>query len=112
MEAKNQLKAMKSYKGILTFINIVAGNRKKGEFLIYDLRFTIYDLGFWGFEDIGDFEEMGREIEIENEIEIEIGGRGQYSEIMSCDFRYINLLFSICYSQFAICKSEVEEVSS
>ena len=46
MEAKNQLKAMKSYKGILTFINIVAGNRKKGEFLIYDLRFTIYDLGF------------------------------------------------------------------
>ena len=38
MEAKNQLKAMKSYKGILTFINIVAGNRKKGEFLIYDLR--------------------------------------------------------------------------
>jgi len=41
MEVKNQAKAMKSYKGILTFINILAGNRKKGKFLIYDLRFTI-----------------------------------------------------------------------
>lgn len=31
MEVKNQAKAMKSYKGILSFINIVAGNRKKGD---------------------------------------------------------------------------------
>lgn len=39
MEVKNQAKATKRYKGILTFINIVAGNRKRGKYL----RFTIFD---------------------------------------------------------------------
>lgn len=32
MAVKNQAKTMKSYKGILTFINILAGNRKTGSF--------------------------------------------------------------------------------
>lgn len=45
MEVKNQLKATKSYKGILTFINILAGNRKRENYL----RFTIYDLRFVRF---------------------------------------------------------------
>lgn len=40
MEVKNQAKAMKSYKGILTFINILVENRKRGryfEFLFFFL---------------------------------------------------------------------------
>ncbi len=41
MAVKNQAKAMKSYKGILTFINILAGNRKRGKYFEFLLFFLL-----------------------------------------------------------------------